>query len=351
MAVVALTAGGCQTLGFYSQSVFGQLELLSMRQPIDTVIDNPQTPPGVRDSLSLVREARVFAIEQLQLPDNGSFTEYAELGRPHVVWNVFATDEFSIAPETWCFPVAGCVSYRGYFSERDATSFSASLAQRGKDTYVGGVSAYSTLGWFRDPVLSTVLDYPEERLVGLVFHELAHQRVYVKGDTVFNESFATSVELAGLEAWLTAKGRGDVMALERSRRRRNEEFVALLLDTRRRLGRIYAEPVTNKAKRLNKNNEFIALRRRYEALKASWQGYNGYDGWFDRSLNNAHLVAVAAYHQHLPAFERLLEEAGGSFSAFYSRVEELTRLPKSRRDQALTELGSATSVSDATDSS
>jgi predicted aminopeptidase len=324
--------GGC---GYYFQAVRGHFEIMGDRVPIEEVIDDPGTPAEVRARLELVREARVFASAELQLPDNDSYTTYVALDRPYVVWNVFAAPEFSVEPKRWCFPVAGCVVYRGYFSEDDANDYAGRLTADGWDTYVGGVAAYSTLGRFDDPVLSTMLRWPDYRLAGLLFHELAHQVVYVKDDSEFNESFATLVEEEGLARWLDARGELAALAEYRDDRERQGAFGLLVEDARARLAELYRQPLDDAAMRAAKAAEFAALRERYRALREAWGGYAGYDAWFERPLNNAQLVPVATYRRFVPAFRALLREEEGDLGAFYEACRQLAALPSEARRERL----------------
>jgi predicted aminopeptidase len=332
LALPALAGlGGC---GYYFQAVRGHFQIMGERVPIDDVIDDPGTPAEVRARLELVREARVFASDELQLPDNDSYTTYVALDRSFVVWNVFAAPEFSVEPKRWCFPVAGCVVYRGYFAEDDANEYAGRLAADGWDTYVGGVAAYSTLGRFDDPVLSTMLRWPDYRLAGLLFHELAHQVVYVKDDSEFNESFATAVEEEGLARWLADRGEDAVLVEYRADRERQGAFGLLIEDTRARLAELYRRPLDEAAMRAAKAAEFAALRERYRALRDAWGGYAGYDAWFDLPLNNAQLVPVATYRRYVPAFRALLRESEGDLGAFYDACRQLGALsPDARRER------------------
>lgn len=337
-AVVLLLLGavaGCGSLRFYSQSIRGGLEVLLKRRSIDKLLASSGTPDDLKARLRLVRDIRTFATEALSLPDNGSYRHYTDLDRPYAVWNVVAAPELSTDPLVWCFPFAGCVSYRGYFAEAGAERFAARLAAEGYDTSVGGVTTYSTLGWFKDPVLNTFLHLPDERLAGVLFHELAHQRVYLPGDTTFNESFATVVELEGVRRWLAARQDPEAeatLAAYRQAEARAERFTELVLTFRERLATTYQSDHDAAWKRERKAALFAELQTEYRQLRdEEWEGYGGYDGWFARDLNNAHLAAVGAYHELVPAFEHLLQEAGGDLEAFYRRVEALAKLPAEER--------------------
>lgn len=329
MAVAALLPllGGC----YYYQAVSGQMELWRKSQPIDALIGDSRTDARLRERLELVRRVRDFASRELALPDNGSYRKYADLQRPYVVWNVFATPEFSMKPVEWCFPFAGCVAYRGYFGEQDAQAFGAGLRSEGKDVFVSGIPAYSTLGWFDDPVLNTFIRYPDTEIARLVFHELAHQVVYVSGDTMFNESFATAVELEGMDRWLEKNGTPEQRDAFDKRQAYKQEFIRLVLGYRDRLKALYAAELTVEQRRTRKAQTFAALKADYDALKQSWGGFAGYDRFFADELNNAHIVPVAAYSELVPAFRKLLVENRGDFPRFYATVREIGGLGKEKR--------------------
>ncbi|HUJ86014.1 MAG TPA: aminopeptidase [Burkholderiales bacterium] len=341
LALAALLAlSGCETLSYYAQAVGGQLELMHRAQPLADWISDPDTPPALRRRLELAARVRQFASRELALPDNGSYRSYAELGRPYAVWNVFAAPEFSLHPVESCFPIAGCVAYRGFFAHDDAERFAAKQRAEGLDVFSYGVPAYSTLGWFDDPLLSTFIRYPEWELARLIFHELAHQLVYVKGDTTFNESFAVTVQDEGVRRWLESEGRGAELAALHEAEARNDEFTALIEDARARLARLYAEPLAPAAMRSAKRAELARLAERYSALKARWGGYAGFDRLM-REPNNALLASISVYSQLVPGFRRELAAVHGDLPAFYARVKALARLPKAERDAALGGAGGA----------
>jgi predicted aminopeptidase len=337
LLVVGLS--GCQTIGYYAQAVNGQFAVWRATEPIETVLENEQTDPVLRQRLVLVSEIREFASNEIGLPDNDSYRRYADLNRPYVVWNVFAAPEFSLVPVRWCFPVAGCVGYRGYFSREGAEKFATRLEESGLndkdlDVFVGGVPAYSTLGWFADPVLNTFIGYQDTELARLIFHELSHQVAYAPGDTTFNESFATTVELEGVRRWLEHTERSDEFEAFMARRSRQQDFLELVMRTRARLNDIYEEEMPDEEKRSLKVGAYQLLREEYVRLKEEWGGYSGYDRWFGESLNNAKLGSVAAYNQLVPAFQQLLAEHGGNLELFYAAVVKLTKLtPEQRREQ------------------
>ena len=321
----------CQTLGYYSQAVGGQIGVWRAAEPIDELLRDEGTDPALRKRLELVSDIRTFAADDLALPDDGSYRRYADLKRPYVVWNVFAAPAFSLEPVTWCFPVAGCVGYRGYFSEEAAERFAGGLRERDFDVYVGGVAAYSTLGWFDDAVLNTFIDYQDVRLAQLMFHELAHRVAYAPGDTTFNESFATAVELEGVRRWLDDSGRAEEMAGFELARTRQQAFLDLVMRTRTALQALYEEEASDEEMLARKVDTYTGMREDYAALKQSWGGYSGYDRWFETPLNNAKLGSVAAYNQLVPAFQRLLADSGGDLEAFYEQVVALTKLPEDER--------------------
>lgn len=320
---------------YYLQAFSGQMEIVSKRQPISGLISDPTTQPILRSRLEYVAAARDFASRELGLPDNGSYRSYADLERPYVVWNVFATREFSIEPRRWCFPIAGCVVYRGYFDEDAALGYAQRLERNGYDTAVGGVAAYSTLGHLEDPVLNTMLGWSDAQLAATLFHELAHQVVYVPGDSDFNEGFATVVEEVGLERWLRSRGSDRLLDSWRTQRERHRQFIALLLQTRERLKELYATTLPDEEMRSRKQTEFGLLKLEYEKLKQQWDGYGGYDAWFSRTLNNAHLVSAATYHGCLPGLRRVLASVNGDLQKFYVEMEHLAADERSAERAAL----------------
>ncbi len=335
MAVLVPLLAGCSTLRYYSQAVSGQLDLMRRAAPIAEQLRADSTSAALKIKLQTALRIRDFASRELGLPDNGSYRSYADLGRQYALWNVFAAPEFSIEPVSSCFLFAGCVSYRGYFSQADAQAEGARLRDQGYDVYVGGVPAYSTLGWFNDPVLNTFVNYPEGELARLLFHELAHQTVYAKNDTRFNESFATTVEQVGVERWLAREGvAAKRAAYERSQIRRRE-FLALILKYRSRLTQYYREDLSAEVKRSGKARLFTDMDHDYRQLKASWGGFAGYDRWFAAKPNNATLASVALYTDLVPAFRALLEREGADLPRFYAAVKELARLPQVERDARL----------------
>lgn len=337
-AAILILSSCSNELGYYAQCVQGHVGILAKRQPIDKVLADPATAPELKEKLALVLRIRDFASRELLLPDNDSYRCYADLKRPEVVWNVVATPEFSLRPRQWCFPVAGCVTYRGYYSRDGARSLAENLRAQGEDVHLYGVDAYSTLGWFDDPVLNTFINKPEAHLAALIFHELAHQKVYIKGDSAFNEAFAEAVAQEGVTRWLRHAGRPDELAGWQESLRRDEQFVGLLQEARSRLEALYAEMSDAGEKRAGKERIFHEMGLTYLRLKASWGGHTGYDRWFATPLNNARIASVGTYRRQLPAFQVLLQREGGDLAAFYRAVTAIGELPAEGRHGRMREL-------------
>lgn len=336
MTIVAVLASlqACGTM-YLAQAARGQWQVMHAREPIDAILARKDTPEDLRARLVEVQAARAFATRELGLPDNGSYRTYADLKRPFVVWNVVATPEFSVEPQRWCFPIAGCVAYRGYFSESRAESFANTLRNRGLDVIVGGVPAYSTLGRFSDPVLNTMLGYGDTELAAIIFHELSHQVVYVAGDSEFNEAFATTVEQAGIERWLELRGRTDQYQRYQTRRQREQLFIALFTRTRNRLADLYAKEMPAEVMRKRKRAIFKELEDDIRTLEKKLGITSGYRRWIKEGLNNAHLASVATYYDCVPGFQRLLDLHNGNLPAFYEAVRELARQPRAQRHAQL----------------
>lgn len=365
LPVCLLFLAGCESLGYYSQLIEGQWSVWWQTQAIDSLLKEDSIEPSLKARLNKVKAIRQYAVDGLSLPDNDSYRYFADLKRPFVVWNVFATEEFSVTGKRWCFPVAGCVSYRGYFNKSAAKDYAASLELEGYDTYVAGIKAYSTLGWFGDPVLNTFLYRDEVRLAGLIFHELAHQLVYVAGDTEFNESFATTVEMTGISRWLDLR---DTVAADsddahlnelansqkiREKNLRNQvihqDFVEMILSTRSRLDQLYrgTRAVGSAIPKLREEKRNILLHlvmEDYSQFKAKWNNDDRYDPWFLRSdssslsLNNAMLSTVYSYQKWVPAFQVMLASCGNKLRCFYDKVESVSLLSDDQRLQYMREL-------------
>ncbi|MES2626393.1 MAG: aminopeptidase [Pseudomonadota bacterium] len=338
--VFCILLAACESLQYYGQAVNGQFYIFSHRKPIADLLQDSATSPALKARLESINRIRAFAANRLHLPLGNQYSTYVDLERPYVVWNVFAAPEFSMQPLSWCYPVAGCASYRGYFNEGKANEFAASLEQEGYEIFVGGVAAYSTLGWFSDSVLNTIVNRAEYELAGLIFHELAHQVVYIPGETEFNESFATTVQLEGLQRWLEANDaapevREEIAAEITLDLMRQKQFTALVQAAVSDLKILYAGPLAEVEKRLEKNQRITRLRDDYALLKNEWHGYGGYDAWFARDLNNAQLATVATYNSLVPAFNAMLSQANGDLDLFYQNVMQLKRLTPEERQQKL----------------
>ncbi|MBL4826803.1 MAG: aminopeptidase [Spongiibacteraceae bacterium] len=342
---------GCTSINYYAHLAKGQLAMLSQRQSIVSLLESDELDPDLRARLLQVQRIRQFSSSQLGLADNDSYRYYTDLKRPYAIWNVFAAPAFSIMPMQWCFPFAGCVSYRGYFSEESAQAFADQLKEKGLDTYVGGVAAYSTLGWFDDPVLNTFLGKDETRLAALLFHELAHQQVYLPGDTDFNESFARCVEIAGVKRWLNTQGQTSQIDQYLQQQAIKNDFVEMMLALQASLDTLYQQTLPDEKKRIAKRQRIENfLHQTYPEFKTRWNGYSGYDLWVKGKtaqgesntgplvLNNAKLSTIASYHRWLPAFEQLLLDVEGDFKQFYQQVEQMSEWESGRRQQTLEQL-------------
>lgn len=346
VCVLATMTAGCAA-PYYWQAIGGQLELLRKREPLDEVIADPSVDTKLKDTLTRIAAMRRFSVDELQLPSNDSYTTYVALDRPYVVWNVVATEEFSVDPRRWCFPFAGCVAYRGYFDRSDADRFANELSAEGLDVHSGGSTAYSTLGYFADPVLSTMVNGGEQYVASLLFHELAHQKLYVKDDSEFSEAFASVIEEFGTELWLSQHGMSAELERYRGRRERAAQFGELVAAQQGRLRAIYSSGASATQLRDDKARAFAALRAEYEALKTgSWQGNTDYDAWFAQPLNNATLASVATYTSWLPALRAHLREVG--LTAFYADAAAVAKLGAERRAERLREWDAQGSAATAT---
>ena len=336
---VACLSVGCSTLGYYAQSVGGHLDLVQRARPIGEVAADAATPAALRERLALAQRMRDYAVSELSLPDNRSYRRYSDLGRSAAVWNVVAAPELSLALETWCFPVVGCVGYRGYYERAAADAEAESLRARGLEVSVYGVPAYSTLGkldWLGgDPLLNTFVHWPEGELARLIFHELTHQVAYAADDTPFNESFATAVERIGGARWLSQHASAEARTQYAALDARRNDFRELTGRYRERLDALYRSSANDADKRTGKAALMAEMRSEYAALKAGrWAGFAGYDAWFERA-NNASFGVLAAYNEWVPNFERLFEREGRDFKRFYAEVQRLAALPKAERQATL----------------
>jgi predicted aminopeptidase len=336
--LAALLLGGCTTLGYYGHLARGQMRLLQLREPIDRILADPQRDPELQRRLKKVLAVRRWAVERLGLPDNRSYTSYADLGRPYVIWNVFAAPELSLDPVQNCFVIVGCMAYRGYYLREPAEGQAEILKARGYDVFVSGVPAYSTLNWFEDPVLSSMMRWSDEILIGTIIHELAHQQLYARNDTAFNESFAEFVEEQALEQYLAEQG-GTTQAWRLYEQRRRQ-FIDLVLATRSRLEQVYRSERSDEEKRMAKVEQFLQLREEYQKLRdGPWIGYTGFDRWFEElEANNARLLPFGLYDSYKPAFGVLFKREGEDWPRFFAAAERLARLSSRERKRELKRL-------------
>lgn len=335
LVTAVLATAGCAQTGYYLQSVGGHLDLMSRRTSIDALVDQPGTTADLRERLATVLEMRDFATDELGLPDNGSYRSYADLERPYVVWSVFAAPEFSLDPQVWCFPFVGCVAYRGYFSEDEARGYADGLADEGLDVYVAGIAAYSTLGQFSDPVLNTMMASGDALLAGLIFHELAHQRLYIEDDSAFNEGFASLIEEEGVRRWLLRRGDDEAWTRWLMQRERKRQFDALVAAAIAELRKLYQSELSPRLMRERKRKIIGRMRAEHARLRAQWGGVSPYDAWFGGPLNNAQLSSVATYREWVPAFRVLLDDSGGDLEVFYQAAAVIGALPAQERNEVM----------------
>ncbi len=334
--LAAVSATGCSTVGYYGHLAHGEYAMLAARRPIERVVADPAVDESLKARLRLAEQARAFASERLGLPRNASYTQYADLHRPYATWNVFAAAEFSVDALEHCYLIVGCLAYRGYFDRAHAEAEAARLQAQGLETWIGGSAAYSTLGWFADPILNTMLRWDDDELAGTIFHELAHQRLFVGGDTEFNESFATFVQREGLREWRAVQGLPTADSADEARA---DEFDRLVLDARERLRALYASPLTAEAMRERKREEIETLRADYAQLRdRQWQGRGLYDDWINSEINNAKLVPFGLYHRWVSAFAELFAQQQGAWPAFYDAAAKIAHLDAEARVQALSRL-------------
>ncbi len=339
-----LVQAGCGVL-YLAQAAKGQMQIVAKRRPIETVLRDPQVDAALKTRLERVRAARAFAVRELGLPDNASYTTYADVQREYVTWSVVATPEFSVDAHEWCFPIAGCVAYRGYFREAAAEKFAAKMRAQGFDTVIGGVPAYSTLGKFKDPVLSTMMSYGDDELAGILFHELSHQVVYIPDDSRFNEAFAVTVERAGLARWLKSLGREGELAKLLRRREIQAEGMRILGRYRDELKAVYASGIPADRMRALKAEVFARLVDEVKARDARGGIKSGFGQALEGTPNNARLSSFATYYDCVPGFERVLEQQRGDLPRFYAAVRELAQLPSATRRVALCMEGDALRLS------
>jgi predicted aminopeptidase len=328
----------CSGPGYYVQAISGQWKLMHARQDVQSLLDDPATDSELKVHLKSADQIRAFAEETLDLPADGSYSSYVEIDGAAVVWNVIATEEFSLQPRKWCFLVAGCVPYRGFFKQEKAVDSAAHLHKNGMDVFVSPAIAYSSLGWFRDPLLSTMFSGSDIRLAAYLFHELAHQRLYIKGDGVFNEGYASFVEQAGIQAWLESSQRQDDLQQWRQLQSAGKDFTNLIGDVRKELAELYRSAETETTKRGQKAEILRAFKLSYEQLKTErWHGKGYYSAWFERPVNNARLALYNTYEGSRCAFQGLFDQAEGDLRKFHQLAEQKSRLQPEAREKWLTQ--------------
>ncbi len=353
LLLLTFTWVGCENLRYYNQAINGQYQILTTKRSIDKLIKDGETPADLKQKLQLVVDIRRYAQKELKLPVDGQYLQYADVHRRFVVWNVYAADEFSLEPKSWTFPIVGKATYRGYFSEKAARDYAARLKKQGYDVHVGGIEAYSTVGWFHDPVLNTFINNSGVDLAETLFHELAHQTAFAKGDTDFNEALATAIAEEGLRRWISTTATPQAAAEYRASLERKDQFIRLVMNTRQQLENLYRQstppntqlaslstvPVRAGDKRQRKELIIEGLRQEYQRLKTEkWGGNPEYDSWFSKPINNAKLNTVATYYELVPAFNRLLDKCKGDLPLFYRELRKIARLPKAERQATLEKL-------------
>ena len=333
-----LGLGGCSQVGYYAQSIDGHFTVLHEARPVSDLLAQPTIAPRLRARLIEAEQIRSYAVSALDEPDNGSYRSYADLKRPFVVYNVFAAPSLSLKLRESCLLVVGCVEYRGYYSRESAEAYADELHRDGWETFVAGIPAYSTLGYFDDPLLNTFIYLPRAEVARMIFHELAHQILFVRGDTAFNESFAVTVETVGVQRWLSEHPDA-AMEYERYDARRRQ-FRQLVDSYRKRLETLYGSAETDAQKMADKDALFARLRADYEVMKVSWGGYKGFDPWFATHLNNAKIGSFATYNQWVPAFMALLAQTHDDLPTFYAAVKAMAKCPPEERNAELAALDS-----------
>ena len=331
--IMVIVISGCSTIEFYRLALTGQFEIWRKQESISALLARDTLATDLRNKLMYAVSARNFAFDRLALPDNGSYRDYVNLERDFVIWNVFATPELSLVPIESCYPFVGCFDYRGFFAEQHAKHYAENLKRQGNDVFIGGVAAYSTLGWLDDPILSSILKWEKARIAEIIFHELAHQQLYLKDDTSFNESFAMTVAMAGLQLWIPLQ-RGDLAKLE-TEQARERQFIALVLRFRSELEKVYLSDLSDHDKRVAKNEILAHLDAEHKLLKVSWNGDSSYEEWMRIDLNNAKIASVSTYHDHVTGFMSILEQLNHDFSAFYAAVGRLAKLAPAERAACL----------------
>lgn len=331
---IVVSLSGCASINYYSQSIQGQIEVLHKRQDINDILKENDIPDSLRNKLNTVLLLRDFSIKQLGLPENDSYLSYADIERDYVIWNIFANEEFSLKPVSWCYLIVGCLSYRGYFSKADAKEHARELAKQGYDIYLGGVSAYSTLGWFNDPMLNTMLRWSDIRIATVMFHELAHQQLYIKNDTQFNESYADTVAHIGVTKWLEHSHKKIIVEEYQQYLLQENAFVTLVMRYKLILNDIYHSPDNQTIKRKNKKQALQNMKKEYYELTKIWKK-NPYETWFSTELNNAKLAAIVTYREYVSKFLTIYEKLGNDLAKFYSYSKSLSKCKPMKRKEIL----------------
>ena len=334
LLLFTVLVSGCASVNYYAQSIQGQFEIIQKRQDIHSLLGNNKLPNSQRKSLETVLELREFSIKQLRLPHNNSYLSYADLGRDYVIWNIFATEEFSLSPIRWCYLIVGCLDYRGYFSKPDAKQHAAKLKGQGHDVYLGGVSAYSTLGWFDDPVLNTMLRWNDIQLATVMFHELAHQQLYIKNDTEFNESYAEAVATIGVIKWLEQSPDKNLLSEYIQSQSQEKQFISLVMRYKTLLTRLYRSKTNKQQLRRQKEAIFEQMREEYSVLSRHWKKKH-YAQWFSSGINNAKLSAIVTYRQYTSSFLEIYKKLGKDLNRFYSLVISLSHCKQMKRIEIL----------------
>lgn len=335
LSIALGSLSGCADLSYYMHSINGHLSIINSARDIDDLLADGKTDPELAERLRVVGRIRQFAVEQLQLPESGSYTIYADLKRSYALKNLFAAPEFSVKAHHWCYPIIGCAGYRGYFDEDRLQKTLSFLKQQGFDTYVSNVSAYSTLGWFDDPVLNTFINWPDYRLAGMIFHELSHQQLYIDGDTEFNESFAVAVQQAGIKKWLHINGHASKAARYQQQLDNRVQVIELIKKSQLQLKHLYSQPVDESAMRQSKKDIIHKLKTDYDDLSSQFTIEDGFRRWFEGPINNARLVSISTYYDLVPAFLQLLKSHDGNFQAFFQHVENIGKLGDTERKDCL----------------
>ena len=331
---ISMLLSACNSLSYYGQAISGHLDLVSRERAIDDLLKDQNTPQTLKHKLSLALNARAFATSQIGLPDNDSYKTYADLGRPYAVWNVIATPRYAIEAKKWCFLMVGCISYRGYFDKLQAQALADQLREAGMDVIISGAAAYSTLGWMDDPLLNTVVMRSDSSMVGIIFHELAHQVVYVDGDSAFNEAFATAVEYEGLRRWYTRQNNEQAYLQYRDKKNQQQMIYQQLQLTRDRLDTVYKQNIPDAEKQRQKDQLFAGLKIWYQDWRKAHE-YDGFDDWMNKELNNAHLALIATYQQMVPDFLFALQSVDGDMKKFFELVNVMAELDTTKRRELL----------------